>query len=421
MSRSRHSGRPPGGEHLSTTARAILVEFADSFPESAHFRGGRKLRKGGWERVFPGLDADVETKEAFLDAVDELVAMGLVSVRWRRFREGSEVEALYLEDADRLFSLVGRASPEEVREQMLAVLRGEAWAVSPDPALRDVHEAVRTHLAAALKERHPLPLSGPEELRSLARLFTVSAAQARLVPLRALSVRLYRDSKRLERLLPVADRLTRRAAGVAISAELGLARSYPEASLALRGTLVFAASQPRRWECAAHAVTLPAATVDEIRAVEFASPAPAVLSVENKETFHTLAERLRAGALPPRFEAVAYCGGHPHAVYTSLLSRCAAAGAGLHHFGDLDPDGLLILAELDRALEADVHPFLMDVPTYRTYFPHGYEPPPARLELLAASKESLPAAIQPLAAEILNHGTGVEQEVIAVDVTAPLS
>ncbi len=417
MSRPPHGGRRPGGAHLSTTARTILAEFADSFPDSAHFRGGRKLRKGGWHRVFPGLDTDVETKEAFLDAVDELVGLGLVSVRWRRFREGSEVDALYLEDAERLFAFVGRASPQEVREEMLAVLRSDAWTAPADPALRDVQAAVRTHLAAALEERHPVPAGDAAELRDLACLFAVSPAEARLVPLRALSVRLYRDSKRLEALLPVADRLTRRAAGVAISAELGLARSYPEASLALRGRLVFAASRPQRWVCAGRAVTLPAATVDEILAIEFSGPTPAVLSVENKETFHTLAERLRTGALPPPFEAVAYCGGHPHAAYIGLLSRCATAGAELYHFGDLDPDGLLILAELDRAFDAEVRPFLMDVSTYRAYLPYGYRPPEARLELLAASQSSLPAAVRPLAAEILAHGRGVEQEVIAVGAT----
>ncbi len=416
--RGEDAAHAAAGRRIGSIARAVLVEFADSFPQSAHYRGGRKLRKGGWDQVFPGLNTDVETKERFLDAVDELVALGLVSVRWKRFREGSDVEALYLEDAERLFALLARTSPDDLRLEMLAALRGGAWSVPVDPPLAALRDAARTHLLAAIERRHPVPVGDAVELHDLAILFSISPDDARRFPLRALSVRLFRDSKRLERLLPVADRLTRRAAGVAISAELGLGRAYPDASFALHGSLVFGGDPPQRWRCDAQVVTLPAATIERIASITFAAAAPEVLSVENKETFYTLAERLGAGALSPRVHAVAYCGGHPHAAFIALLSRCAAAGARLHHFGDLDPDGLLILAELHRALDVEVRPFLMDVPTYRSYLRYGYEPPAARLELLAASQTSLPIPVRPLAAEILAHRRGVEQEVIAVDPSA---
>lgn len=406
-------------EHLSTTARAILTEFADSFPESAHFRGGRKLRKGNWDRVFPRMKIDVETKEAFLDAVDELERRGLVSVKWQRFREGSEVDALYLEDAERLFELVGRASPETVREEMLAVLRGESWSgVSGS----EIGGAVRDHLSVALEERHPIAARDADELRYLARLFSIGVDEARFTPIRALSVRVFGNSKRLEDLLPLADRLSRGACGAAVSRELGLARAYPEASLALRGAIVFRdGGERRRWVCDAEAVTLPAQTIERITALEFSRPSSAVLSVENKETFYSLVERLsvrlsiRPGALPPEICAVTYGGGHPHPAYINLLALCAAGGATLYHFGDLDPDGLLILSELETALETPVHPCLMNTEIYEAYLPYSYDPPPSRLELLAASHARLPAALRPLAEMILVHRKGVEQEVITVE------
>ncbi|TVQ17488.1 MAG: DUF2399 domain-containing protein [Spirochaetaceae bacterium] len=407
MSRAADRNEP----YLSTTARAILTEFAESFPESAHYRGGRKLRKGEWQRVFPRLDTDVEEKERFLDAVEELESLGVVSVKWVRHRVRTDVDALYLEDAERLFALIGRTSPEENRAQMLDVLCGDAWSAPVDAELRGLFAAVRTHATAALEERHPLPVSAPADLRDLARLSAVTPHDARLVPLRALSVRLFGNSKRLEELLPVADRLTQRAAGVALSAELGLARAYPDASIALNGRILFDGDQRRAWTCDAEILTLPAVTIDRIRAVEFGSPTPALLSVENKETFYSLAERLQSGMLPP-FDAVAYCGGHPHAAYAKLLSRCAEAGADISHFGDLDPDGLMIVAELARMLDSPVHPFLMDVATYRAYLPYAYDPPPSRIDLLSASVASLPPALRPLAAEIVAHRKGVEQEVI---------
>ncbi len=417
MSRAPDRDQPhdaaSSGAYLSTTARAILTEFADSFPESAHYRGGRKLRKGEWQRVFPGLDTDVEEKERFLDAVDELEALGLVSVKWVRHRIGTDVDALYLEDPERVFALTDRVSPEENRTQMLALLGGDAWSAPVDAELRDLFAAVRVHATAALEERHPLPVSAPEDLRDLARLFAVSPEEVRRVQLRALSVRLFSNSKRLEELLPIADRLTQRAAGVSLSGELGLARAYPDASIALNGTIVFDGDRRRVWTCAADVVTLAAVTIDRIASIAFASVAPAVLSVENKETFYTLTGRLQSGAMP-RFDAVAYCGGHPHAAYAKLLSRCVDAGAEVHHFGDLDPDGLLILGELDRALGSPVHPFLMDVATYRAYLPYAYDPPVSRIDLLSASSASLPVALRPLAAEIVARRKGVEQEVIDI-------
>ncbi len=402
-------------EHLSITARAILTEFADSFPESAHFRGGRKLRKGNWERVFPRMKIDVETKELFLDAVVELERRGLVSVKWQRFREGSEVDALYLEDAERLFELVGRASPETVREEMLAVLHDESWSAA---SRSEIGAAIRDHLTAALEERHPVAARDAGELRDLARLFSIGADEAGLTPIRALSVRVFGDSKRLEDLLPLADRLSRGACGVAVSGELGLARAYPEASLALRGAVVFGdGGERRRWECVAEAVTLPAQTIERIAALEYSRSSPAVLSVENKETFFSLVARLgvRPGALPPEICALTYGGGHPHPAYINLLALCAAGGATLYHFGDLDPDGLLILSELETALRTPVHPWRMDAATYEAYLPFGYDPPPSRLELLAASRERLPVALHPLAELILARRKGVEQEVITVE------
>ena len=408
---------PAGGSRdlaapLSTTARAILTEFADAFPQSAHYRGGRKLRKAGWERVFPETERDVEAKEAFLDAVDELCRLGVISVKWRRYRDGTEVEALYLEDADRLYELADRPSPEHTRSEMLEVLESDAWA-------GDTIDAVRDHLRALLEARHPVPAETAAELRDLARLLRVSPQEARATPVRALSIRLFGESKRLEALLPLADQLTRRVLGFSFSAETGLSRSYPEVSLALTGTLVVRdADREPRWCCTGEVVTLPAETVARIERVELDRKAgterAAVLSVENKESFHVLAARLRAGTLPASIRAVTYGGGHPHRSYIHLLELLGVANAELIHFGDLDPDGLLIFRELHDELSAPLQPLLMDVATYRRYLDYGYDPPAPRFDLLAATMSRLPESIQPLATELLSRRRGVEQEVIEI-------
>ncbi|MFW5743951.1 MAG: Wadjet anti-phage system protein JetD domain-containing protein [Spirochaetota bacterium] len=407
---------------LSSTALAVLAEFADSFPVSAHYRGGRKLRKGDWERVFPDTEHDVEAKEDFLDAVDELVALGVVSVKWKRFRDGSEVDALYLEDADRLHELIGRPSPEVLRDRMIEVLRSESWTHQADLSLaaRERLAAVRERLLAMIESRHPVGVADAPALADLASVLRIDQETARRVPIRALSVRLFNDSKRLERLLPLADRVTRSVFGVAHSEETGLARSYPEVSFALRGSLVL--SGAREWSCRGEVVTLPAATVGDVDSVRVEpSPAarpsvgqPRILSVENKETFHVLSSLLREGREPESIAAVTYCGGHPHAAYVALLERFRASGPALYHFGDLDPDGLLIFAELQAGLDVELHPYFMDVATLRSHLVFGYAPPQSRMALLRSSLAGLPPQIRELATEILAQGRGVEQEVIDV-------
>ena len=55
---------------LSAMARTILSAFAEAYPTSAHYRGGRKLRLGDWHRRLPQIEEDVEEREAFLEAVE---------------------------------------------------------------------------------------------------------------------------------------------------------------------------------------------------------------------------------------------------------------------------------------------------------------------------------------------------------------
>ena len=412
---------------LSTRARAILTVFAEAFPRSAHYRGGRKLRKAGWERIFPRIETDVEETESFLESVEELTDLGVISVKWRRFRDRSEVDALYLERPKELFALLGLSSPEQIRLHMLETLEEDSW---QDRAVRDV----RNYLRAILETRHPVPVESTTQLRDLATLLQVTEDDARSNPIRALSVRLYGDSKRLERLLPVADRVTRRATGRALSEALGLARSYPELSLGLCGWIRWAddtrdsgtTGRGTLWECRGEVLTLPVDTVSNISTIEplrlapraghpaAERRAPALLSVENKESFYTLAVRLRTGTLAPEFSAITYCGGHPHAAYLELLRIAYAAGFELFHFGDLDPDGILIFAEMFEELGGALSPFLMDDSTFDRYAGYGYRPSPTRIELLSTRRAALPTSIRPLADRVLSRGLGVEQEVIEV-------
>lgn len=397
---------------LDSKAREILRAFADSYPSSAHYRGGRKLRLGGWSRRIPEIEEDVEEKEAFLRAVEDLYSREVVSVKWRRFRAGEEVEALYLEDPCALYSLLGAKAPWDRREELLTVLIRAPWT---DSRLSGLGERLR----ALLEAHHPLPVDEPVELRELGRLFLLTPKETLGLPIRALSVRLFNDSKRLEGLLSKADKLSAEVDGERLSVRLGLRRSYPEVSFSLFGSLRLS-GEP--WQLSGELMALPLESVKAIREVSLRrsqkTGAPWVLSVENKESFYAVAEAARAawapGAASSPPSAVVYTAGHPGEAVRELLRALSGDSTSLLHFGDMDPEGLLILQELGQQTGLSIHPFSMDEVSFRRYLRFGRALGESSLVRL---KEIRLDELAGVAALIKESGTGVEQEVIPVSFT----
>jgi hypothetical protein len=210
----------------------------------------------------------------------------------------------------------------------------------------------------------------------------------------------------------------------ALSERLGLVRSYPEAGLALWGRILFEDDAPA-WECRGQILSLP--SVRRIRAVELAAmagadgrhvPGTAVLSIENKETFHVLAGEAGQGrcrALPPGTAAIVFTAGHPNEAAISLLRHCAATGARIYHYGDLDPDGILILLEIQDAVGATVTPWRMSAAVHRRFARYGYVLDATQKARLSRVREHVSGDLRDLAASIAETGIRVEQEVIDLD------
>ncbi len=333
---------------------------------------------------------------------------GILTARWKRFREGDDLEALYLEDPRSLFAALGTPSPESIADGMRQVLGAPEW---NGHRLRGLAE----YLAPRLEAGHPTPVRDAAELEDLGRLFLLSSEETASSPIRALSVRLYADSKRLEKLIPVADRLCRAMGIEPISVTLELGRSYPEVSFAVWGRLSLI-GHDSPWTCAGEIVTLPAATLSLIDKLEIhprnTTPESAViLSVENKETFHVLAEQLSPG-LPPGIAGIVYSAGHPNDAVKTFLRFCVEAGARIFHYGDLDPDGLLIAQEIASMLAVAVAPWHMSVALHRRYAAFGYALDSTQTARPALVGESAPRELRELAREIGRTGIGVEQEII---------
>lgn len=389
---------------LNEYARRILEVFAEAYPASSQIRGGRKLRKGSWEKIFPEITGSVERKEEFLRGVESLVSAGIISVKWKRFREGDETEALYLEDPEKLYALTDAEDPKAVRREMLKLLTGTR-------PRTDLAADVREALAAKLEVYHDIFVDDIGELRDILTLFDLEKEQLTGRTVRGISVKLFNDSKRIEALLPAADKIARGVTGEGVSEILGLKRSYPEVSFFLDGKLTFypdggndRRSAPKKWDTGGIPLTLPEEAVRRIREIAFTGDSKRVLSVENKETYYTACRALRG-----RFSAFVYTGGYPNGAVKGLLSLLSGLGGTLYHFGDLDPEGLYIFFEVEKSAGVKVGPFLMNGEVYGKYAEYGYP-------LNAAARTKLEGIRDPrftgLREGMKRYGKGVEQEII---------
>ncbi|MFW6362003.1 MAG: Wadjet anti-phage system protein JetD domain-containing protein [Spirochaetota bacterium] len=377
---------------------AILNEFQRDYPVSAQFRGGRALRKGRWEQIFPGIETDPQVKDEFLSAAEELEAEGIISIKWARHRRGDRIEALYLKDPMRLHQLLGLPSPEQQREESLAMLK-EFRAGWSEPR-SGFTAALIEHLQARLEAFIPTPCDDPRNLGDLLTLLSADPDLIAELPLRALSVRLCNDSKRLERLLPQADKLSMAAAGEKLSDRFGLARNYPQT--ALRGELELVLQDGQSWRLAGNPLFVELQLAGSLALISAEAP---VLVVENKETFMTL-PYAKCG-----FAGLVYGGGHLNPAAAKLLRLVEQSGLEMYYFGDLDPDGLLIFQQAGSFLKGQLIPWHMDAETYQSYVRFGYPLSDGSVARLSQLHEP---RLSELSSLIQQFGRGVEQEVIDV-------
>lgn len=419
---------------MTDRERVILEELAGRYHSSAHAAGGRKLRLRA-ASAFPGLDRrKPDEYESFLEACETLEKEGIVSLVWVKRAKGEELEALVLENPAVLFSRLGRDSPTDSCADSREAARLQAG-VSPFFAWLSETLSPKDLDPETLEPRAATIADAARLARALERI-----AQGRTAPKlpRALSVELFSDSKRIERLLRAIQAQLRRAERAGISTPpFELAdRSFPETFIA--GALSLRLPGGSSIENPAGCVLgIPFETAVALSAVAPSVPKPALesagsvasrseglrlLSIENKESFFDLASRLvsrpqsgpgPAAAFP--FDALLYSGGHPNRAVQTLVRRFAESGWSLFHAGDLDPDGILILQELSDAAGQLVIPWMMDRAVFERYAPLG-RPLDAEIHrraLLVRPDTLQRSALGELLEAILESGVMVEQEIIA--------
>ncbi len=339
--------------------------------------------------------------------MERLERDGIITLIWKRRREGDDLEAAELLAPRKLYERLSLDFPDDLAEKLHASAHVAYMTATGrgDPAATALFEYIAGH-ADDLCDRIV-----PRDIDDADRLFRHPASETARLPIRALSIVLYNDSKRLEHLASVLGQLYDRTVRAYYPDHAGFPeRSYPEVAVAGSVELIFKDGSAWNLEPGAVSLSMEAAanliSIQPLKKSATVTDFLCALSVENKETFHAFA-RNRNG-----FNFIVCTGGRPNRAVRSVLRALAASGAEVYHAGDLDADGIAILAEVAELCAA--RPYGMDRATFDRYLPYARELDKS----LVSRLDSIPAAallldgIPELIERIRDSGKGVEQEII---------
>lgn len=350
-------------------------------------------------------------------AMQHLAAQGSIRLHWQKWEQGNWLTAVDLlpEQADTLYRRLGR-TPLPRRESDLRAL------LAAQTPQADWHTAFLDHTMEQLAQHRsvaPLTRDAPHWNADLLALLDAIAHLRRPTIERALSVRLFADSKRLADLRGALVAVLRRHAPGADQFgddERALLQAHmleriPE-YVPLAGPLLlqFAtpAGEPTTLDLRdfAQGLALPTGTLQT--GTVGACTARVVVTVENATSFHEL-----LAVRPPTMLAL-YIGGFAGPATLQLLRAVAATcpDAIFYHWGDIDPGGLRILAHL-RGYLGQVQPLAMDVATFEQYRRHG-QPLTQRDRATLKSLQAQPVLndCSGLIAHLLQSGYKLEQEAV---------
>lgn len=402
---------------LPDLARAILQTLLDRHEQPERQTVVRvRLSKQQHPAYFSSHDA--AARQASNSTLQELAAQGMLRLHWQKWEQGNWLEAVDLlpEQAEALYALLQRTP----RPRQEAALHALLQAQSPQ---RDWHAAFLAWAEQQLARHRSVAPLVLDDAQWNADVLTALAAIAGLQSLtseRSLSVRLFANSKRLADLrgavIAVLRRFSLQAAQFGDDdralLEAHLLQRIPEyvpiaGPLVLRYAAAGGEATLLDLRGLAQGLALPGSVLQACQVQR--SMAQAVVTVENATSYHEL-----LAVRPPAVLAFSIGGFASPATLALLHTICAAPPEPvLYHWGDIDPDGLRILAHLRGSLGA-VRPLAMDCATLQQHQQHA-QPLSKRDRSILLSLRQQPrlADCLPLITCMLDTGSKLEQEAIA--------
>jgi len=380
-------------EYKEEFRQRLLSQLIRKYENSKAFANGEPVKQkpqisfnnGPFQAEYED-EMDFRKKEWIHEVLESLTAQGIVSVKWEKFREGRQLDKVYL-DTDRIaaaYELAGMMPRERKMERLggiLSTLGDHPW----EWVAQWSRETVQ-----ALDERKSagLDLDDPEGYARLAEVLRELPRLEDDIPKRVLSHRLFRDTK-------VFERFVERRLVHLIQTRSGIEYDSDEDALESVGI----ADHPRSvWiagalKCSVGAETVSLAmfpggiglsrdTVRKLTIDEIAGER--IVLIENLTSWHQWV-KARQG----ENELVVYTGGFPNRTAQLLLHKlgnyvygdagkgCSGPGKDgrmpVYHWGDMDAGGIHIFEFLRDHFFPGLEPVGMDESSYLHYADTGME------------------------------------------------
>ena len=399
----------------------ILHHFAKVYVHSAMRRGGRPLRLRQWETLIPEAFRSALEQEQFLKTMESLEAQQLIQLGWAHRKKRDKLRWAELVDPQHLFGELGLPNPDIVETQLRETAQRLALKAQQlaQPDIEPFFTALATHSNV---------VSGQVSVRDLEDIFILFTHRDKAGykgSIRSLSVRLYKDSKRLESILGILKRLV-----TLCNLDSNLLDGLPQRSFPvvwLAGPFIFFARDQARLDlhktlsgdagfapmglsaaflAGLTRIELPGAAKLQTTDVSRGDLPITILTIENKETFFSLCK------LNLPFTAYIYTNGWPNSAVRKILDLLVQQGYRLYHAGDLDPEGLAIYQYLHDHYGS--RPFGMNLQVFEQY--RSYGRPLSDVEIRSRRfityLSRLTPEMQNLHDSILKNRIGIEQEII---------
>ncbi|MCL2139842.1 MAG: DUF2399 domain-containing protein [Treponema sp.] len=379
--------------------------------------------------LFPDFDAaHPDEKESYLEAAEALQQKGVAILTWEKGKKGEALRTIRCENFKRLFREAGKPYPQAEVDKIKTMLGERAQAMKESLAARDGKHGQAEKVIAFLEflsRNFSLKEIGqgldPQTMEDLATLFEFACDTAQLekITTRALSILLYQDSKRLETLPALYSPLLSRVQKAVPVPDISfLARSYPETMISGKIIFEYKDAAPPLVNARGLILNLPFESAETFGEVKLLTDKQekTVLTIENKETFYALGspQKFNASDAISRYDCFLYTGGYPNRAAAALIKILAASGFSFYHAGDLDPDGVLIMQNVQDIAERPVAPVRMDAAAFNQYRAWGRQLTPAMLRQAVKIRQDTRAipGIAGLLHCIEETGIGIEQEIV---------
>jgi hypothetical protein len=407
-----------------------LISHYFTSPFNPETKEDRKYLRIRSSVMFPNFDtASPDEKKSYLEAAEVLERKGLVRLHWERKSVGERIKTISCKNFNMLFEQVRRPFPKTEAEKIRLMLGAKIKELKESPAVLNKETAPAAENIIALLEYYFANI-GPREIgqgidkktvEDIIRLLEFSFTPEHLQNLttRALSILLYRDSKHLEELLSFYKLpLTGTKKGFHIPNLTFQERSYPETLISGKIIFEFNDTETPMVNAVGNILGFPLVSAEDIAAIQPVSEKKEknVLTIENKETFYALGSPQKSGANInlSRYDCFLYTGGYPNRAAAALIKALSVSDFAFHHAGDLDPDGILILQNIQDIAERPVTPIRMDTATFDKYQHWGRPLSDSVLKQIERVKNETRAipGLAVLLRRIEETHLGIEQEII---------